>query len=150
LDALSGISAVVIALQGGPKVLPHGVRRAVDRVVGLRPSPPPSVRLADSPTAIGPGAGLEVSGLTVAFGGLVAVRDLSLEAPRGRITGLIGPNGAGKTTTFNSSSGLVRPSTGRISLDGRDITALSPGPEGSAGSRPYLPDRAGLRVAHRR
>ncbi|HEX3963092.1 MAG TPA: branched-chain amino acid ABC transporter permease/ATP-binding protein [Trebonia sp.] len=72
------------------------------------------------------GAGLQISNLTVRFGGAVAVDDLSLEVPPGRITGLIGPNGAGKTTTFNASSGLVRPTAGKISLHGRDISRLSP------------------------
>ena len=62
--------------------------------------------------------GLEIVELTVRYGGLVAVDGLSLHAPHGRITGLIGPNGAGKTTTFNACSGLVRPTSGRIKLDG--------------------------------
>jgi ABC-type branched-subunit amino acid transport system ATPase component len=70
--------------------------------------------------------GLEVDGLTVRFGGHVAVNSLSFTAPRGRITGLIGPNGAGKTTTFNACSGLLEPAAGRIRLDGRDITRLGP------------------------
>ena len=132
LNALFGIAAVVVAMQGGTKVMPPSARRAVDRIAGRRPPPPPSVP-AGSPTSIAPGAGLEVSGLSVAFGGLVAVRDLTLKAPRGRITGLIGPNGAGKTTTFNSCSGLVRPRAGGISLDGRDIAALSPPRRGQLG-----------------
>jgi ABC-type branched-subunit amino acid transport system ATPase component len=73
-----------------------------------------------------PPAGLEVGGLTVRFGGHVAVNGLSFTAPRGRITGLIGPNGAGKTTTFNACSGLLEPAAGRVQLDGRDITSLGP------------------------
>jgi ABC-type branched-subunit amino acid transport system ATPase component/branched-subunit amino acid ABC-type transport system permease component len=133
LNVLFGIAAVVVAMQGGTKVMPDSVRRAVDRIAGRRPSPPPPSVPAGPPASIAPGAGLEVSGLSVAFGGLVAVRDLSLKAPRGRITGLIGPNGAGKTTTFNSCSGLVRPTEGWISLDGRDITALSPPRRGQLG-----------------
>jgi ABC-type branched-subunit amino acid transport system ATPase component len=72
------------------------------------------------------GTGLSVRDVVVRFGGLVAVDGMSLDAPPGRITGLIGPNGAGKTTTFNACSGLVRPASGSIHLDGDDITSLSP------------------------
>lgn len=60
------------------------------------------------------------------FGGLVAVRDCSLEFPAGRITGLIGPNGAGKTTAFNIIAGNLRPTAGRVFLQDRDVTRLPP------------------------
>jgi ABC-type branched-subunit amino acid transport system ATPase component len=66
--------------------------------------------------------GLEVVDLTVRYGGQLAVDQLSLSAPLGRLTGLIGPNGAGKTSTFNACSGLLRPSGGRIILFGEDVT----------------------------
>ncbi len=67
---------------------------------------------------------LEVKGVTVRFGGLVAVDGASLEVPRGKIVGLIGPNGAGKTTLFNAISGLIRPSAGRVILNGEDVSSL--------------------------
>src|SRR5207253_8604971 len=70
-------------------------------------------------------AGLRAEGLTVEFGGLVAVHDLTLDAPLGRVTGLIGPNGAGKSTTFNACSGLVRPTHGTVELLGHDGTRLA-------------------------
>src|SRR5262245_15823183 len=59
---------------------------------------------------------LTVEHLTMRFGGLVAVNDLSFEAQRGAITALIGPNGAGKTTVFNCITGFYRPSQGMLTL----------------------------------
>jgi branched-chain amino acid transport system ATP-binding protein len=69
---------------------------------------------------------LRIENVTKQFGGLAAVRDVSLEIRRGELSGLIGPNGAGKTTLFNVVSGFLAPTRGRIFFDGHDVTSLSP------------------------
>src|SRR5262249_37665443 len=63
---------------------------------------------------------LRVERLSMRFGGLVCVNDLSFAAKRGEITALIGPNGAGKTTVFNCITGFYKPSEGRIALQSGD------------------------------
>jgi ABC-type branched-subunit amino acid transport system ATPase component len=68
---------------------------------------------------------LELAGITVRFGGLTAVDNVSLVARAGEVTGLIGPNGAGKTTTFNATTGVVPVTTGTVKLGGRRIDGLS-------------------------
>src|SRR5690606_30668858 len=65
---------------------------------------------------------LQVDHLSMKFGGLVAIGDLSFQARRGEITALIGPNGAGKTTVFNCITGFYKPSEGMITLTSRDGT----------------------------
>ncbi len=67
-----------------------------------------------------------VQDLVKHFGGLVAVDSVSMEIEQGTITGLIGPNGAGKSTLFNLIAGNLTPESGRIYLDGEDVTGLKP------------------------
>ena len=69
---------------------------------------------------------LEVIGLRKSFGGVQAVRDVSLRVAAGELLALIGPNGAGKSTCFNMLNGQLRPDAGTVRLDGRDITGLPP------------------------
>jgi len=69
---------------------------------------------------------MSVEGVSKHFGGVVAVDGVSIDIPRGRILSIIGPNGAGKTSLLNMISGFYKPDTGRITLEGRDITAKRP------------------------
>jgi branched-chain amino acid transport system ATP-binding protein len=69
---------------------------------------------------------IEVKDLHMHFGGIHAVDGVSLSIEEGRITGLIGPNGAGKTTLFNVIAGVYAPTSGKVYLDGEDITGLKP------------------------
>ncbi len=70
-------------------------------------------------------AALEVGGISVSFGGIAALNDVSLHADRGEIVGIIGPNGAGKTTLFDVISGFLRPDTGWVRVAGADVTDRS-------------------------
>ena len=69
---------------------------------------------------------LVVEGVSKRFGGVTAVQDVALEVPRGSIVSIIGPNGAGKTSLLNMISGFYKPDTGRVVLDGTDITHRKP------------------------
>jgi len=134
LQLLFGVGALLYVLNRPPAV-PAAVRRAIERLGGRAPA-----QVRESPAGAAGGearaaarttpprltSGLEIRKLTVRYGGVTAVNEVSLQAPLGAITGLIGPNGAGKTTTFNACSGLVNPTKGTILLDERDITGLAP------------------------
>lgn len=69
---------------------------------------------------------LDVQNISVKFGGLTAVKDFSMQVKQGAIHALIGPNGAGKSTTFNCISRYYQPTTGKIILEGKDITNRQP------------------------
>jgi len=68
---------------------------------------------------------LQVLGVGVRFGGIVALDKVSFDVGRGQICGLIGPNGSGKTTLFNCISGIYRPGAGEVRLEGRSLQAIS-------------------------
>ena len=69
---------------------------------------------------------LEIENLSLAFGGVHALDEVSLTVEEGSITAVIGPNGAGKTSLFNSVSGFYKPQAGRVVFEGSDITRLKP------------------------
>jgi ABC-type branched-subunit amino acid transport system ATPase component/branched-subunit amino acid ABC-type transport system permease component len=150
LQVLFGFFALVTAVHGGQPVMGERLRGILDRV-GRKGAERSLVRTVDTaratrwpasdrPVAGTPGAaadgrgrGLEVESLVVQFGGLIAVRGLTMSAPIGRITGLIGPNGAVKTTTFDACSGLTRPTSGTIRFNGQDVSRLAPPARGRLG-----------------
>ncbi len=88
--------------------------------------------LSSSENTFGPCAGgetgsiLSIRNVGKHFGGVRAVEACGFDVGHGTITGLIGPNGAGKTTLFNIVAGFIKPNTGRIMLDGDDVTGLAP------------------------
>ena len=154
LQIFFGITAAAYAVfQSRTATVPLHLRQLLDRVGGRRPEETasaeqvrravvdaaaaeetaarvdsaaarPAASAGDEPAAVT--TGLQVRGLSVRFGGVSAVQDVSLTAPMGSITGLVGPNGAGKTTTFNACSGLVKPNDGEVVLHGRDVTSVGP------------------------
>ena len=79
---------------------------------------------------------LAIRSLSVNYGGLHALTDVSLDVGRGQLVAIVGPNGAGKSTLFKAISGTVTPSTGEISYDGRNLLAVPPA------------ERAHLGIAH--
>jgi len=84
--------------------------------------------VTDAAPALGPDAGvvLEARGVTVRFGGLTALADVSLSVPARSIVGLVGPNGAGKTTLFGVLSGILAPTAGTVVFHERDVTGAPP------------------------
>jgi branched-chain amino acid transport system ATP-binding protein len=79
-----------------------------------------------APMAVGTGPLLEVQNVSVTFGAVQALTDVSLDVRRGEIVAIIGPNGAGKTTLINVISGFYHPTAGRLLYEGRDRTRLAP------------------------
>jgi ABC-type branched-subunit amino acid transport system ATPase component len=130
LEIIFGVAAIIGAMGFQPQ-MPAGLAALLDRLGGRskRDVQQPQQDETESPERVQLAAPapmtLEIEGLTVGFGGLVAVDGLSLTVPPGRITGLIGPNGAGKTTVFNACSGLVTPRSGKVSLSDKDVTRLA-------------------------
>jgi ABC-type branched-subunit amino acid transport system ATPase component len=141
-----GVFAATFAMtqQHAPQV-PAAVRKFLDGL-GKRHATPAAVparplaagrtaaaQATPRPSAFAPATaersalpGLEVKDLKVRFGGVRAVDGLTMSAPANAITGLIGPNGAGKTTTFAACCGLLRPSSGTITLHGGDVSHFGP------------------------
>jgi ABC-type branched-subunit amino acid transport system ATPase component/branched-subunit amino acid ABC-type transport system permease component len=142
ISAILGVGAVMTpAFRDKLTGAPAGVRRYFDDLgrrlhERLRPAGVPALAPAgiagsglflQSVASVPSGrTGLAVEGLTVRYGGALALTEVSLNASLGKITGLIGPNGAGKTTLFNACSGTLKPTRGRFALLGDDVSHVSP------------------------
>lgn len=118
------VIVILLAHQNGvADVVTHAVRPLARRLrLATRARP---VALPEAKVEAVPPATLSVEGLTVRFGSVLAVHDVSFEVRPGEVVGLIGPNGAGKTTVIDAVTGFVRPASGTISFGGRPIQRLS-------------------------
>jgi ABC-type branched-subunit amino acid transport system ATPase component/branched-subunit amino acid ABC-type transport system permease component len=137
-DVVSGI-ALILTVLTNPEGLAHGVHKIGDRwqamtrdrrVAATRPAHP----IPDPLSAGGSGRGAElgapetllaVRNVTVSYGGVVAVRDVSLDVPAGSVVGLVGPNGAGKTSLMDAISGFAQ-ARGDVLLADRPVGSLKP------------------------
>src|SRR5205807_1473154 len=120
--AIAGLAGLVHQLR-----LSSVERRRADDVEDEEPVMPNLVAVAHRAPAIAASDQLlAVEGVTVRFGGLLAVDDVSLTARRGTVVGIIGPNGAGKSTFFNAISGFVAGARGRVVLDGVRLDEMAP------------------------
>jgi branched-chain amino acid transport system permease protein len=139
-NVIPGIQGVVygIAIVAVILLAPEGVfwkvkdlmlrRRARVTTAPTPSTGPASAVVAELPLRGNSGGAVvfEVRNVSKAFGGLQAVRDVSMKVVSGEILGIIGPNGAGKTTFFNLLNGFIRPDQGQILLEGRDIVGARP------------------------
>jgi ABC-type branched-subunit amino acid transport system ATPase component/branched-subunit amino acid ABC-type transport system permease component len=119
---------VVTAPDGVAAIIGGQVRWVVSKVVPRRvPRPrPASVAIeVGEVRRVEPGS-IEVDGLSVRFGGVHALEDVSIRAGSGEVVGIIGPNGAGKTTLIDALTGFAPASAGKVLLDGRDVTGQWP------------------------
>jgi ABC-type branched-subunit amino acid transport system ATPase component/ABC-type branched-subunit amino acid transport system permease subunit len=134
-DIIIAPALLIVTLVRNPGGLPDHFQRLRDArelkrrretnedIAGLRPK----VAGIERPAAVTTGSELlRVEEISVTFGGLRAVNEVSLEVRAGAAVGLIGPNGAGKSTLFNVISGFEKPVTGRVLFEGRDITDEPP------------------------
>jgi ABC-type branched-subunit amino acid transport system ATPase component/ABC-type branched-subunit amino acid transport system permease subunit len=142
-DQLTGAAGLMYVMSAHPGGMAEAVRERIGRRAAQRarrgtdapadddeipklPSLPRPSGLPERPAVAGATALLEVRDVTVHFGGLAALEDVSLDVTPGKIVGLIGPNGAGKSTLFNAVSGFVKRDGGRITFAGTPIGDLPP------------------------
>jgi ABC-type branched-subunit amino acid transport system ATPase component/ABC-type branched-subunit amino acid transport system permease subunit len=140
ITLIGGVIVVLLVLQNQDGIAKESVdqlqfvgaklRHAIPRLPAPKPQTvvlPPERREVVTPKT------LEVSNLTVRYGGVTAVDDVSFTVTPGRITGLIGPNGAGKTSVIDAVTGFTRVHAGQVTMGGHDLLKLSPARRARAG-----------------
>ena len=127
--AIYGLAVILIVV-----FMPDGIWGFIAKFFSRqKPAPAPGAPLKLAPAEAGGVNVLETDKLSKHFGGLKAVDEVDIAVARGSVHALIGPNGSGKTTTLNVLSGLYNATSGRVMLDGRDITDLPPHKRTAAG-----------------
>jgi branched-chain amino acid transport system permease protein len=130
--AIYGLFVILII-----RYMPDGIwgfiGAALDRWRSRIKAPAAAAQLLLKPASVGGDIVLEVKGLSKYFGGLKAVDGVDISVRRGGVHALIGPNGSGKTTTLNVLSGLYKATSGKVVLDGTDITTMPPHQRTAAG-----------------
>ncbi|MDQ1575680.1 MAG: branched-chain amino acid transport system ATP-binding protein [Microbacteriaceae bacterium] len=109
------MSSETFGSPGAGTAIDHAAELEVDAAVAAAAAPDRDIAVEVGDNIV------EVKNLTVKFGGLVALDDVSFTIKRGEILGLIGPNGAGKTTAFNAMTGVYKPTSGDVLLEGKSI-----------------------------
>jgi ABC-type branched-subunit amino acid transport system ATPase component len=138
LQLIFGVSALLIVFvpasaQGVPAALAQAVD-AIFRRPPVGPAPSGIPKGTTAPSLLGTAtSGLELNKVSVYFGGVHALKLVTINAPLKQITGIIGPNGAGKTTLFNVVSGLVRLRHGQVRFDGKNMAHIGPAPRARIG-----------------
>ncbi len=133
IQLIGGVLVVLLVLQNQDGIAKESINqfkwivgKVRAKLPGRRkPAPPPTFELPPEQRERVEPRTLEVRGLSVRYGGVVAVNDVSFTVTPGRITGLIGPNGAGKTSVIDAVTGFTRSATGSVRLDGRELAGAS-------------------------
>jgi ABC-type branched-subunit amino acid transport system ATPase component/branched-subunit amino acid ABC-type transport system permease component len=132
IQLIGGVLVVLLVLQNQDGIAREAAnqvnwlaKQARAKIPRLRKAKPETFELPPEEREQVPARTLEVRGLRVRYGGVVAVNDVSFTVTPGRITGLIGPNGAGKTSVIDAVTGFTRTAAGSVLLDGRELVGLS-------------------------
>src|SRR5262249_34132299 len=120
-----GLLRLLPALPARHLQAPAGLSQDGARAVSLVATRPPAAAPAAAEAGSAPPL-IEARGLSISFGGIKAVDDVTFSVAKGEIFAIVGPNGAGKSTIFNLISRIYEPTGGRLMFEGEDITSVAP------------------------